>query len=297
MHTLSLLIGFLAPAAHAISPEEVLNIISTVGGTLPGIAAFSGGGEDGIAWQGGFGSIMASIALQLRPYLSYAAFFMLIYAGYRMVVGQDDNAKEQAKMVLNLSLAGLILAYIIGPILLAFYGQQGQVFTTGTCEGVTTLNSKIMEIINWSLTILALAAVISIIITGLKALYNFTSDEGVTEIRKAIISIGMGIGIIALRFTLSATFTGNMLCPIGASPFISASPLIGKMVGIVQDFLLFIGLAAVAVVIYAGILYLTSFGNEGQAEKGKGLLIRSLLGLVVILLSYALVRFVIGAVA
>jgi len=293
MHTLFLLIGFLAPAAHAISPAEVLNIIGTVGGSLPGIAAFPVTGDGGITGNYGFDALMISIALQIRPFLFYAAFFMIVYAGFRMVIGQDDNAKEQAKTVLTLSIAGLILAYIIEPIIMAFYGATGEVPVGNACTGVGVLNSTASNLIDWSLTILALAAVLSIIITGLKALYNFTSDEGVTEIRKAIISIGMGIGIIALRVALTAAFTGSALCNTTPDP----GTLIGKVVNIVNAFLLFIGLAAVAVVIYAGILYLTSFGNEGQAEKGKGLLIRSLLGLVVILLSYALVRFVIGAVS
>ncbi|MDO8630213.1 MAG: hypothetical protein Q7R41_06940, partial [Phycisphaerales bacterium] len=57
--------------------------------------------------------------------------------------------------------------------------------------------------------------------------------------------------------------------------------------------LTFLALAAVVMCIYAGILYVLSLGKEEQASKAKGLLIRVLIGTVVILLSLALVRFVI----
>ncbi|MCF7905828.1 pilin [Candidatus Gracilibacteria bacterium] len=64
---------------------------------------------------------------------------------------------------------------------------------------------------------------------------------------------------------------------------------------IVNYFLFFLGLIATIMVIYGGFLYITSGGDDSGAEKGKKILIYAAIGIVVILISYALVNTLIGA--
>ena len=59
---------------------------------------------------------------------------------------------------------------------------------------------------------------------------------------------------------------------------------------IVNYFLFFLGLIATIMVIYGGFLYITSAGEDGGAEKGKKILIYAATGIVIILISYALVN-------
>lgn len=54
--------------------------------------------------------------------------------------------------------------------------------------------------------------------------------------------------------------------------------------------LIFLGLVAVAFVIYAGFLYVTSAGDDGAVEKGKKILIYAAIGIIVVLASYAIVN-------
>ena len=63
---------------------------------------------------------------------------------------------------------------------------------------------------------------------------------------------------------------------------------------IVNFFLGFLGLVAVLMVIYGGVLMLTSAGGEGF-DKGKKILTYAAIGLVVILLSFAIVSTVLTA--
>lgn len=51
------------------------------------------------------------------------------------------------------------------------------------------------------------------------------------------------------------------------------------------------GSVAVIFLVYGGILYLTSAGNTNQVEKAKGTITWSLIGLVVIIIAYAVVRY------
>ena len=54
----------------------------------------------------------------------------------------------------------------------------------------------------------------------------------------------------------------------------------------------FSGVVAALFLIVGGFLYVTSAGNEEAAEKGKKILINSVIGLVVIILAYAIVSII-----
>lgn len=55
-------------------------------------------------------------------------------------------------------------------------------------------------------------------------------------------------------------------------------------------FLGFLALIAMIIVIYAGFLYVTAMGNDDQAKKAKNTIIWVVMGIIVILLAYALVN-------
>ncbi|MCF7831022.1 pilin [Candidatus Gracilibacteria bacterium] len=64
---------------------------------------------------------------------------------------------------------------------------------------------------------------------------------------------------------------------------------------VINYFLYFLGLVATIMVIYGGFLYVTSGGDDAGSEKGKKILIAAAIGILVILVSYALVNTIIGA--
>ena len=85
----------------------------------------------------------------------------------------------------------------------------------------------------------------------------------------------------------------NSNLPGGATP---ANNTITYWVGFYINVLLaIVGIVAVAFLIYGGFLYLTSGGNEEQAESGKKVIQNSIIGLVIIILSYIIVTVIINA--
>jgi threonine/homoserine/homoserine lactone efflux protein len=64
---------------------------------------------------------------------------------------------------------------------------------------------------------------------------------------------------------------------------------------IVNYFLFFLGIIATVMVIYGGFLYVTSAGEESQTEKGKNILIYAAIGIIIILVSFAIVNALISA--
>lgn len=63
---------------------------------------------------------------------------------------------------------------------------------------------------------------------------------------------------------------------------------------IVNFFLYFLGFVATVMIIYGGILYVTSGGNDESTGKAKKILMYAIVGIIIILLSFAIVNTVIG---
>ena len=73
----------------------------------------------------------------------------------------------------------------------------------------------------------------------------------------------------------------------------TASQLIIRVLNILLGV---VGLVAVLFLVWGGFKYITSAGEEGAIEAAKGTIINALIGIVVVLLAFALVRIVANAV-
>jgi len=62
------------------------------------------------------------------------------------------------------------------------------------------------------------------------------------------------------------------------------------ILNILNFFLSFLGIVAVAAIVYAGFLYVGSALDDGNAEKAKNIVIYAVIGIIVVLVSYALVN-------
>ena len=92
-------------------------------------------------------------------------------------------------------------------------------------------------------------------------------------------------------FAQSAAFFDNPQG--GAAPSAAAQGTLGQNVtGILNFFLGLLGLIAVAMLIYAGVLMVTAGGNDEQVGKSKKIITYAVIGIVIILLSWTIVTFV-----
>lgn len=64
---------------------------------------------------------------------------------------------------------------------------------------------------------------------------------------------------------------------------------------IVNFFLGFLGLIAVVMIIYGGFLYVSAAGKEDKIEQAKKIIMYSIIGILIILLSFAIVNTILGA--
>ncbi len=64
---------------------------------------------------------------------------------------------------------------------------------------------------------------------------------------------------------------------------------------ILNFFLTFLGILAVIMVVYGGVTYVTSAGNDEAIGNAKKIIMYAVVGLIVILLSFAIIRTVLNA--
>jgi hypothetical protein len=92
------------------------------------------------------------------------------------------------------------------------------------------------------------------------------------------------------QFTLSPSSSSSGGTNIISAPvYCSASQLILVVINYLMEFS---GVITILFLIIGGFMYVTSAGNEEQSEKGKKILVNAVIGLVVITMSYAIVRIV-----
>ena len=65
-----------------------------------------------------------------------------------------------------------------------------------------------------------------------------------------------------------------------------------KITSIIGTVLSFVGVAFLILMIYGGILWMTSQGNNDQIKKAKGILINGIIGLVIVIFAYAVTAYI-----
>src|SRR3989344_5680649 len=68
--------------------------------------------------------------------------------------------------------------------------------------------------------------------------------------------------------------------------------LIGSIVGVALSF---VGAVFFLLILYAGFLWMTAFGNTEKVDRAKSILEHAAVGLVIVLAAYAISKFVFGA--
>lgn len=84
-------------------------------------------------------------------------------------------------------------------------------------------------------------------------------------------------------------------CPddVNCSDVADGEAIRDAILDVINFLLTFVGIIAVAFIIYAGFLMLTAAGNEEQIESGKKIIIWASVGIIVILFSWVIIAFVV----
>jgi hypothetical protein len=269
---LSALFG-LVPHAHA--QGYISEVIGAVGAGMPSL----GYGAASLV------TIAQLFVTQLRPLLFIVGTLVITILGFRMIIGQEDESIDKAKTTIIAVLSGIMLAFLIEPFFNAFFGTAGEALNNPGA-GAAIIGTEIGGILNWAMTIAGVLAITMIIVSGLKAIVSPLNEEGISNMRSTIISVIFGMLLLICRVAISIAF--------GATGAATPAPLIAIIVNILTFVLGFVALAAVVVIVYAGILLVLNYGRDDEISKAKGIITRAIIGIIIILVSIGIVQFVIG---
>ncbi len=66
-----------------------------------------------------------------------------------------------------------------------------------------------------------------------------------------------------------------------------------RLGGFIKILLSFLGIIFLILIIYGGFLWMTAAGNNDKVEKAKNIIVNSVVGLVIVMLAYAITWFVV----
>ncbi|MFH1207032.1 MAG: hypothetical protein V1668_00290 [Patescibacteria group bacterium] len=108
---------------------------------------------------------------------------------------------------------------------------------------------------------------------------------------KKIVIAAASLAVMALPFVASAVTVDAAL---GSTLSLGTADLEATVIKIIQWALGFLGLIAVVIILYGGFVWMTAAGNEEKVSTAKKVIGAAVVGLIVILLAWAIVTFVVN---
>lgn len=172
----------------------------------------------------------------------------------------------------------------------------------------SNFNDYFVDLINFSVVVASLIAVVIIIYAGLNYVQSQGQADKASHAKELIAGALTGLGLLLMirlilpTLDIGARFTNrvyaqgpakvNTADPVNLDgTFLSALTLDQLFGRIIYWLAVLLALAAFSGIVYSGYMIITSGGDPGQAAKGRSNLLWSILGVVVALSAYAIVQF------
>ncbi|MCX6734624.1 MAG: hypothetical protein NTZ25_01800 [Candidatus Peregrinibacteria bacterium] len=114
-------------------------------------------------------------------------------------------------------------------------------------------------------------------------------------LKQALVVLAITVGMLSMySFVAHAAITAEG--PSSVSDLTGGQTSLKALILTIVDYFLgFLGLLAVIMVIYGGVTYVSSAGNDEAVGKAKKIIMYALIGIVIIMLSFVAVNAILGA--
>lgn len=226
------------------------------------------------------------LILAVSGVMSFLAVLFFVYAGFKYITSRGDE--QEAAQAKQQMLYGAIGLAISGGAAAAAYaiGNAVVLTVTGTPEPASGLIINLIDpFINLLVYVVGTVAVIYFIYGGYKYITSGGQEDEAAQAKRQML-----YGVIGIVVVVAARAIADVLLLPSAG---SAELLVNTfIVPVLNAFLTLAGVAAVAYVILAGVMYFSSSGDEQRAATAKQQIIYALVGIVIIILAAVIVRFV-----
>ncbi len=217
------------------------------------------------------------------PLINIVCILMIMISGISMTFSQSDSQATTARNTILVCLGAIAAVYTAKTVSLAVFRPDGTSVIQDPSGTASALATEIYGIISYAETPLAVIAVLMIVISGLRAVLSFGSDDSIAQIRRTIFAILAGIALIIFKLSIATSIT------ITGRP---EDGFLAAIMTVLVYILSFVGLAAVVMIVIAGILMIVNIGNDDQYQKARTLILRVAIGLIVILACVAIANVI-----
>lgn len=251
----------------------------------------------------------AYYVIETIKYILYSiALVYIVLAGLKIVTANgDESAIKSNKDSIVFGLFGFIIILLADvAVRKVFYGGSGDV-APGECLDHPELcaeqgKAEILQLVFWGKSLLAIIAVIEIIVSGIRMIMAIGEEDIIKKEKKVFVWVGIGLVILAINETLindvlyknelkDTLVGGNNGLEVVKTVYFSPDLQTGvnEFVGVIQFILQFIGVFAIASLIYGGFLMLMNLGDDEMVTKAKTIIKDAILGLIFAYSAYAII--------
>lgn len=238
-------------------------------------------------------SVVATIAKVLRNIIGAFAALWIVVSGILMVMAHGDESKiTEQKQSITYAIIGLVIVLLLERMIDLIYGVPG-VERGLTVEAAQAVDVEILGLVAFIRAVIGAISILMIIVAGFKTITAQGEEEKITNQRKAILWVAVGIVII----TINQVVVKNLFIDPARGGDEITQQGVGRVIdlfGTVTQFILgFTGVIAFGALVYGAGTMITNFGNDEAVQSSKKIIRNALIGIMIILSAYALVATVI----
>jgi uncharacterized membrane-anchored protein YitT (DUF2179 family) len=199
-------------------------------------------------------------------------------------------------------LLGMLAAIVPELVAAQFYGGPGIVGGITHAEAIggvsgSDIRAIVLNLLLAVLLFMGLAAVVVIVIAGISLVISVGDEQAKEKAKKIILYALIGLFIIAIAagivtIIVEATGGGSIFGPVPELGNTGGTDIRAVVLNILTTVLSYMALIAVVVIVIAGILMVISLGDEQAKDRTKRIILYTIIGLFIILLARALVKFI-----
>lgn len=261
---------------------------------------------DGEGLQKGYNTVW-EVARNFRFVIGGVAILFMVISGVKLVIqGSNEEVANKQKQNLLWGMIGLVMIMVAGPIAEILDLQDGGFLSDEYEIGyrATLFDQQALIVITYIKYIVGSLAVLFMIRSGAKLVVAGESDEVLNLEKKNLMS-----AVFALFVIMIADVVVNQVLfkvdPAGSSYSVSGQEAvvsfdtargIQEIVGVTNFIVTWAAPFAVLALLVGAVMYLTAFGDEERTGKAKKIITNSVLALLIIYGSFAIVSTFVSGV-
>jgi hypothetical protein len=249
--------------------------------------------------------ILTYVFYYLKIFLGILVVFWLVFSGFYIVASStnEESVQKGKKMLIYSVLALLVMLSIEWFVLDVFYGGRGQVSASDTDNGsginnmkesIFNFNIQMRGVLEFFKTLLIFVAMLYIIKAGVQMVLSWGESERLESAKSMFFPIIWGVLIIMFNevivdtvlYNIDADYSNNQV--IFSPDEQEANNFVIELVGFLNYIMMFVALILLVFIIYGAFMLIFSLGEEERVGKAKTILLNAFIGVIILLLSYAL---------